>query len=271
MHVPLYAATADQIEVRIRGGEWSVGSRLPSERQFCADLAVSRTTLREALAELEDRGIISRHQGRGTFVSAPATRTDLGSFFSIGAALASQGKELTSEVTGLERIEAGRQIAADLGLLPGDPVVRLDRVRSVDGEPLYLETTLLSLDRFPGLLEADFQLRSLYEVLHTDYQCHVVTAVAEMLPVILTPNEATMLGVHRNLPALSLRRVTRDRNGAPVEVSEAFLRGDRARFVQHLSVETTSGPGEGRQLMTYAPSSSVPRVGARHTTYRVRN
>lgn len=256
MRVPLHTATADRIEVRIRAGEWAAGTRLPAEREFCEEFDVSRTTLRGALTELEERGIISRHQGRGTFVTAPAPRTDLGSYFSIGAALASQGKTLTSHVTNLEESEAGRQVATDLGILPGDPIVRMERVRSVDGEPLYLETTYLSLERFPGLLDARLETRSLYEVLRTDYACHVATAVAEMLPVIVTPAEAARLGVHRNMPALALRRVSRETDNRPVEVSEALMRGDRARFVQHLCVERSGRGDRTAPAMTYAP---VPR------------
>lgn len=258
MRVPLHTATADRIEVRIRTGEWDPGTRLPAERDFCEQLDVSRTTLRGALTELEERGLISRHQGRGTFVTAPAPRTDLGSYFSIGAALASQGKTLATEVLNVSAAEASRQVAGDLGLLPGDAIVRLDRRRSLDGEPLYLETTYLSLERFPGLLAADLDVRSLYEVLRSDHGCHVVTAVAEMLPVILTPSEALLLGVHRNMPALSLRRVTRDAEGRAVEVSEALMRGDRARFVQHLSVARGGHGGDEPPALTYSPLSMTP-------------
>jgi len=255
--VPLHTATADRIELRIRAGEWEPGMRLPAEREFCERLDVSRTTIRGALDDLEERGFISRHQGRGTFVTAPAPRTDLGSYFSIGAALASQGKVLTTAVLNLGTAEAGRQVAADLGLLPGDPIVRLERLRSVEGEPLYLETTYLSLDRFPRLLDARLEARSLYEVLRSDYDCHVVTAVAEMLPVILTPAEAALIGVHRNMLALSLRRVTHDADERAVEVSEALMRGDRARFVQHLTVDKTGRPDRHPPAMTYAPLTAV--------------
>lgn len=255
--VPLHTATADRIEKRIRAGEWEPGTRLPAEREFCEQLDVSRTTLRGALNDLEERGFISRHQGRGTFVTAPAPRTDLGSYFSIGAALASQGKALTTSVLSLGEAQAGRQVATDLDLLPGDPIVRMDRVRSLDGEPLYLETTYLALERFPGLLDARLETRSLYEVLRTDYGCRVVSAVAEMLPVILTPSEAALLGVHRNMPALSLRRVTRGEDGGAVEVSEALMRGDRARFVQHLTVEGSRRDHQHSAAMIYAPLTAV--------------
>ena len=74
------------------------------------------------------------------------------------------------------------------------------------------------------LAHKDPRTHSLYEILRTSYGCHVVAAVAEMIPVILTPAESALLGVHRNLPALSLHRVHTDGDERPVEVSEALPR-----------------------------------------------
>ena len=68
---PLHAIIAGRVEARIRAGEWAPGDRLPPERELCRDLAVSRATLRQALGALEQRGRVTRHQGRGTFVAPP--------------------------------------------------------------------------------------------------------------------------------------------------------------------------------------------------------
>ena len=69
MRKPLHAIIAGRVEARIRAGEWAPGDRLPPERELCRDLEVSRATLRQALGELERRGLVTRHQGRGTFVA----------------------------------------------------------------------------------------------------------------------------------------------------------------------------------------------------------
>ena len=68
---PLYSLVASRAEQLIASGDWQEGDRLPPERQLCRDFDVSRSTLRQALDELEERGLISRHQGRGTFVTRP--------------------------------------------------------------------------------------------------------------------------------------------------------------------------------------------------------
>ena len=76
MREPLHAIIAGRAEARIRAGEWAPGDRLPPERELCRDLGVSRATLRQALGELEQRGLVTRHQGRGTFVAPPRPQAE---------------------------------------------------------------------------------------------------------------------------------------------------------------------------------------------------
>lgn len=72
MREPLHAIVAARAEARIRAGEWAPGDRLPPERELCHELDVSRATLRQALGALERRGLVTRQQGRGTFVAPTA-------------------------------------------------------------------------------------------------------------------------------------------------------------------------------------------------------
>lgn len=251
MRIPLHAVAVARLEERIATGAWAPGDRLPPERDLCGELDVSRETLRRALAELEERGIVSRHQGRGTFVARPRVQQDLARFFSLGEALRSRGLTLSSRVLEVGRAEAGRSLAAELGLLPGDPLVRLRRLRSVEGEPLTLEDTHLPAGLFPGLETRDFGRRSLYDVLDEDFACVVAAAVESLEPVVLTPDEASLLGVPRNSAALLVRRVTTDRDGRRVEHAQALLRGDRARLllqrrVPGLGDAASGGPGAER-------------------------
>jgi GntR family transcriptional regulator len=252
MREPLRATIAGRAEERIRSGDWSPGDRLPPERELCRQLDVSRATLRQALAELEQRGLVTRHQGRGTFVARPRVQQDLARFFSLGEALRARGLALASRVLAVGIVEAGRSLAGELGVLPGDPLVRLQRLRSVEAEPLTLEDTHLPAAPFPGLEERDFARRSLYDVLAEDYGCVVASAVESLEPVILTPGEASLLGVPRNAPALLVRRVTTDRAGRRVEHAQALLRGDRARLLLRRSVGEVGGP---------APSAEAPAGG----------
>ena len=89
---------ADRAEARIRSGAWAPGTRLPPERELCELLDVSRASLRQALADLEERGLITRHQGRGTFVTRQRLDADVSGYFSVGDALRNRGVTLTTRV-----------------------------------------------------------------------------------------------------------------------------------------------------------------------------
>jgi GntR family transcriptional regulator len=228
---PLYSIIASRAERRIRSGAWAPGTRLPPERELCDLLDVSRATLRQALAELEQRGLISRHQGRGTFVNRQRVDTAGSEHFTISAALKARGSTLTTRVISLGIVVAGRSVADDLGVLPGDPVVHLERVRSLNSEPLLLETTDLPASLFPGLETADLGRRSLYDVMREDHGRTVQAATESLEPVIVTGPEATLLGVPRHVPAMLIRRSSTDQAGTRVERSHLLLRGDRCRLL----------------------------------------
>ena len=269
MRAPLYSLIAGRAESRIRSGAWAPGTRLPPERELCRELDVSRATLRQALDELEDRGLITRHQGRGTFVTRPRVATALSGFFSIREALVARGATVVTRVLRSEVVEASRQLATDLALLPGDPVLHLERLRLVDGEPIVLETAWLPSALFPGLELADVATRSLYDVLREDHGRQVAEAQETIEPVILTPHESVLLDVPRHTPAILTRRVTTDRTGTIVELSQALLRGDRSRF---LLIRRVEEPVAGAELPLmpprrgigpgFAPSAAPPRLDA---------
>ena len=164
-------------------------------------------------------------------MARPRVQAEVGGYFSLREALQARGIRLQTRVLEVTVIEAPRGVAQDLGLLPGEPVVRVDRLRSAEGEPLVLDTAHLPAARFPGLETRDLVTRSLYDILREDFGCRVATAAETLEPVILTPHECGLLGVPPNAPALLIRRITRDRDDAIVELATALLRGDRARLL----------------------------------------
>src|SRR5229473_126236 len=74
---PLYAVLETQIAAGIAGGEFPIGSQLPTEEQLIQRFAVSRTTVRKAIQNLSDRGLIEIRRGTGTFVTQPRITQDL--------------------------------------------------------------------------------------------------------------------------------------------------------------------------------------------------
>jgi GntR family transcriptional regulator len=126
-----------------------------------------------------------------------------------------------------ESIPASAVIARHLQVPEGSPVVHIVRVRTANGEPMALERTYLPASRFPGLAEVDLTDVSLYTLLGERWGVWVRAADQWASAVRLTEEEAEILGVDGEHPALLFQRVTSDQSGNLIEYVRSVYRGDR--------------------------------------------
>jgi DNA-binding GntR family transcriptional regulator len=231
---PNYRRIVRLLEEKIVSGEYPSGHRLPPERELCEIYGVSRVTTRQALAELAQRGLVVRHQGQGTFVMRPKVESSLLGFFSISEALKADGRLVATRVVSAGVTRPSAPEAEALACAPDAPVLRLRRLRFVDGDPYALESSTLPMSRFPGLDRYDFGTRSLYDVLARDYATQLVRARETLAPVMLTDEQAALLAVAVDQPALRLIRTTFDGSDVAVEAASALIRGDRCQLLFEL-------------------------------------
>lgn len=222
-------ALAAELEREILSGRRPTGSKLPTERELAATAGVSRKVVRDALDELERAGFLIRRQGSGTYVAGRRLEQSLLGHFSIVDALRSSGSEISTEVRSCELTPALPGVAANLDVEAAAPVLELERLRRVDGEPLMLERTWLPAGRLPGIEDAAFGETGLYAILRERYGVVLVRATESFEPVLLHPDEARALDVEDGQPALMLLRTTYDEDGVPYESARALVRADRCR------------------------------------------
>jgi GntR family transcriptional regulator len=157
----------DALFERIEGGEWQPTDVLPAEADLCETYGVSWTVVRQALDGLERAGMIRRVRGAGGFVCERRVTTrlvqDQGGF---QAHTTAPALAVNTEVMGKDIVPAPDRVAHSLQISPEEEVLRLDRLRSVEGKPVLMATAYVPLGRIPcGIVDEDFRSQSLVDVL----------------------------------------------------------------------------------------------------------
>lgn len=229
--LPLYHQLKHQLLVRMAREGLGGGDRFWSDHELCREYGLSRSVVRQALAELESEGVIERIRGRGSFVVPPKTEHGLarsaGGLYDVAVA---SGLVLSSRVVRQEVVPASDVVAGNLGLVPGTPVVTIQRVRSIGGEPCVRTTTWLPAELVPGLELVDLTDASLYAALREHYGIVFGSASRSVEAAGASAETAALLQIAPGAAVLVLRSTQRDAQGRPIETYVAQHRGDRSRF-----------------------------------------
>lgn len=217
------------------------GTPLPPERDLAVELGVSRPTLRAAVDELTRIGLLVRQHGRGTFTNAQKVSQELTGTSSNAFAVPPAEGTWTSQVLSFDVGPAGAPRASRLNVSPAREVVRVRRLRLVDGEPMAIERIDLPAALVPGLAPGDMETGNFYQLLRSRYEIVVSDAVQTIEPSVTDADEAALLGVPEFAPVLLFERTTRDIAGRVVEFAHSVYRGDRYRITSKLRFDNTSG------------------------------
>ena len=222
----------DWLADAIAAGNLSPGDRLPTEHDLAAWLGVSRMTLRHALAELAQRGLVTRAVGRGggTFVGEAKLEQDLTTLAGFSEQLRRHGKVAGARVLAATEIPASVTAAAALELAEGDPVIEVRRIRLADGKPMVIEHSLFPAALCPGMLDSRLD-GSLYELLEDNYGLRPCRARESLEPVVAGVREAEALEVEEGAPLMLVERTAYSAAGQPLEFARDLFRGDRTKVV----------------------------------------
>jgi GntR family transcriptional regulator len=240
MPVNMSATVTKQSEARERVLDLierlGVGDAIPSERQLCVDLGVSRLTVRAALDDLVREGLLVRKRGSGTFVSEPKIAQEL-TMTSFTEDMLRRGMVPGSRTLELRTSPAGPWLGRILHVSPSEPIVVVKRLRLADEETMAIETLHVRASLAPGLTAKDLEEHSFYELLTERYGLDVVGGRQTTEATVTNEEESEALGVPLHSPAFLFERTTRSRAGEIVEYVRSLYRGDRYRLVTELSRE----------------------------------
>lgn len=235
---PSHARISSWLLSRIVAGHVRPDDKLPPEEGLAAALGVSRMTLRQALASLEQQGWIERRRGRsgGNFIREPRIAVDLTGLPGFTEQMRRAHVRAGARVVRAGLVEAAADIADGLDLSRGDDAIEIVRVRSARRQPLALEETYLPANLFPGLLDRPLT-GSLYGVMRSEYGLAPDRAVEWLEPEISSAEHAALLDVEPGTALMLVTRKASTAGGVVVEYARDRYRSDRTR----ISLQTGAG------------------------------
>lgn len=229
---PLYEQLKQAVKEDIRRLVYRPGDRMPSEAELETKYQVSRITVRRAVKELCEEGILVRKQGKGTFVldNSNYRRLDQEGSHGFHDFLEKNGKKVTVDILEKSVIHVKPSYARDLQINPQDDVVYLKRVMYADETPVMIDTSYLPAKRFPGIYDKLEGNLALFRLLKQEYGV-IQEKYYKVLKVQKANKEMSrLLGCRVGDPMFDLFKITYDVAGNPQIISVSILKGENTYY-----------------------------------------
>ncbi|WP_353989390.1 GntR family transcriptional regulator [Pediococcus argentinicus] len=229
MSSPIYIQIHNEIKKAIEAGRWSVGERIPAERDLSEQFNVSRMTLRQAISTLVEEGILERKVGSGTYVASQKVQEKVSGVTSFTELMEAQGKHPSSKTISYHAGEPSLSEVERLNLDPGELVLRMERIRYADDVPICYETASV-----PEKLVRNFSksevTKSLYKTLEDKAGLKIGKANQTVSAMLASEKVADYLDIKRGEAILRLHQISFLEDGNPFEYVRTQYVGERFEF-----------------------------------------
>jgi GntR family phosphonate transport system transcriptional regulator len=226
----IWRQIARELEGQIADGTLRPGAQLPTEAALARRYGVNRHTARRAVADLEDRGLVTVTQGRGTFVCTELIDYRLSRRTRFSENIRRNRQTPGGKLLAAATVPADKAIAERLAIRVGAEVQRLDSLRTADGVPINLSHQHFPAARFPGLAEAVERHGAITPAL-AEYGVGDYTRRETRLSARpASRREARLLQLAEGAPVLVSENLNVDPEGRPIEVSQTLYAADRVQL-----------------------------------------
>ncbi|SLN73262.1 phosphonate metabolism transcriptional regulator PhnF [Ruegeria meonggei] len=230
---PVWKSIALSLTSDIAEGRYNTGDQLPTEAQLAAQHGVNRHTVRRALSDMAEQGLVHPRRGAGVFVAARPTDYPIGKRVRYHKSISASGKIPGKKILSLTTRVADDSEAEALQLTPGDTVHVYDGLSLADGQPIGLFQSVFPAERLPDILDALSDTQSVTRALQ---RCGVedYTRVSTRLTArAATPTQALHLHLTEGAPVLFSVGVNADTTGIPVEYGRTVFAGERVTLTMN--------------------------------------
>lgn len=226
--VPLYKQVVQLLSDQITSDALRPGDRIPSEAELIEHFGVSRITIRNAIAELVEEGILTRSQGKGTFVAAPKSSYDANDVTGFTRSCLLSGKTPSTKVISIERAFPTQKQIDFFKIQSNDMVIASKRLRYVDDEPTQIEINHYH-PRLSFLINENLE-GSLFELFKSKLGIEIVNSQRTLEICFATKDEMNLLNLKKNTPLLLFRDVQVDKNSEPLYLSKQLYNTENLKF-----------------------------------------
>ena len=233
--IPLYAQVEAVLAASIADGSYPAGTRLPNEETLIERFGVSRTTIQKTVQNLISRGLIEIRRGKGTFVIQPRITQELTELSGFVEDMHALGRNPTARVLDQQLMPANETVARRLALAVGTLVVRIQRVRLVDGMPLSFDETWLPRELGEKVISNNLETEPIFSLLERKYDTPLVEAEYRLEATSAVAAVAQALGIDPGNPIFLIERTSYSAQHQPVDYEKLHYRGDQIQFVTRLA------------------------------------
>jgi GntR family transcriptional regulator len=224
--IPIYAQLKEIIKERIENKAYLPGQMIPSEKEFTEKYNISRMTVRQAITDLVNEGILVREKGKGTYVAKNVIEKQL-ELQSFSQDMNGRGLAPGSRIIKFEEVKASEEVREYLKLEENDTVYFINRLRLADNTPMAMEYCYLPSRLFPNLFKYNMENWSLYEILKNDYQLKFGYAEQTIRAVKMHKNEAILILNQEKGFGLLASRILYSMDNVPVEYTKTLYHPER--------------------------------------------
>jgi GntR family transcriptional regulator len=231
--IPLYYQIEELLRGQIASGQLKPGDMLSPEIALSKQLGVSRLTLRQALNNLTNDGLLIRKRAKGTYIAPQRNKITFqrDQLMGVTDVVGDMGFAVRSRVLEQALIPAAGILMHELKLSSRDQVILIRRLRSAGDEPIVIETSCHPYRLFPKLLKIDLSDQSIYALLEELYDARPHEALDSFVASIASKEEARLLKIEEGAPVMRFQRIGFNKEGVPMEFTRSVYRADRYQFI----------------------------------------
>ncbi|WP_349946314.1 GntR family transcriptional regulator [Lacrimispora sp. BS-2] len=231
---PLYQQIKEDIKATIEQGKYKVKEQIPSEPELSAEYSVSRITIRRAIEELCSEGYLIKRQGRGTFVSAPRIHRKIAEgnrLESFTKTCQNYGMQAGAKLISRQIVPVRKDDKDFFGFGSDELLLYIERVRTADGLPIFLENLFLPYQKYRALMDENLNDCSMFETIERVGKKAIHDTSRRSLEIArASSDQAQKLGIPVGEPLLHMNCYFIDQDGIPLCIGRQYYVGSRYMF-----------------------------------------